>query len=334
VSDQLAAQFPTNPDVLDAQGRAQVATGDTKNAVFTYKRAYELAPKSDVIFKRYLSLLLMAKNFPEARTLLQQAVDRTPANAGLKIDLVRVEAQADGIDAGIAKARGFAKDDPENAVYDLVSAELYEKAGRKDEGRTLLEKAVASRPSNTGLIVGLASFYARSGDLGKAEALLIGKIKESPDNAALHLAMAVLYQDTKRLSDAIGEYERVVSLKPSDASALNNLAWLYQHQGDLAKARNFAERAIVLAPQAGPIADTLGWILLAQGDTAKSLTYLTAANAAVPRDPNIQYHLAAALSRSGKPADARVLLEKLLGSGTTFADKAEAEQLLQQLKNG
>ena len=53
-----------------------------------------------------------------------------------------------------------------------------------------------------------------------------------------------------------------------------------------------------------------------------------------PRDPSIQYHLAAALGRSGRPADAKALLEKLLGSGVAFADKAEAEKLLQQLKNG
>ena len=73
---------------------------------------------------------------------------------------------------------------------------------------------------------------------------------------------------------------------------------------------------------------------MAQGDTAKALTHLTAASAAVPRDPSIQYHLAAALGRSGKSADAQSLLEKLLGSGVEFGDKAEAEKLLTKLKNG
>jgi predicted Zn-dependent protease len=136
VADQLAAQFPANPDVLDAQGRALVAAGDSKGAVSTYKRAYELAPKSQAVFARYLTLLLAEKNFTEARTVLQQGVDRNPANAGLKIDLIRVDGQAGGVDAGIAKARSFAKDDPDNAVYDLVSAELYEKAGRNDDART------------------------------------------------------------------------------------------------------------------------------------------------------------------------------------------------------
>jgi hypothetical protein len=41
-----------------------------------------------------------------------------------------------------------------------------------------------------------------------------------------------------------------------------------------------------------------------------------------------------ALKRIGRPADARAMLETLLGSGVSFADKAEAEKLLQELKQG
>jgi thioredoxin-like negative regulator of GroEL len=53
-----------------------------------------------------------------------------------------------------------------------------------------------------------------------------------------------------------------------------------------------------------------------------------------PKKPDIQYHLAVALNRLGRTTDARERLETLLGSGVTFSDRAEAEQLLQQLKRG
>jgi hypothetical protein len=55
---------------------------------------------------------------------------------------------------------------------------------------------------------------------------------------------------------------------------------------------------------------------------------------AMPRNPNVQYHWAVALNRSGKSADARNVLEKLLASGGEFENKADAEQLLTKLKNG
>jgi hypothetical protein len=44
--------------------------------------------------------------------------------------------------------------------------------------------------------------------------------------------------------------------------------------------------------------------------------------------------LAVTLNRLGRAADARARLETLLGSGVTFSDRAEAEKLLLQLKQG
>ena len=95
-----------------------------------------------------------------------------------------------------------------------------------------------------------------------------------------------------------------------------------------------AERAFAAAPTAPHIDDTLAWILLAQGETKRAMTYLTVANSAAPSNPDIQYHLAVALQRVGRPADAKAMLETLLGSGVSFTDKAEAEKLLQDLKRG
>ena len=105
-------------------------------------------------------------------------------------------------------------------------------------------------------------------------------------------------------------------------------------KGDLAKARGLAEQAVAAAPRAPLIGDTLGWILLAQGEADKALTYLSAASLSAPKNPDIQYHLAVALNRLGRTADAQARLETLLGSGVTFSDRAEAEKLLQQLKRG
>jgi predicted Zn-dependent protease len=126
----------------------------------------------------------------------------------------------------------------------------------------------------------------------------------------------------------------VIEDNPGNPAALNNLAWLYQQQGDLASARELAERAFNLTPGSAQIADTLGWILLTQGEGGKALAYLSAANYAAPLNPNIQYHLAVAFQRLGRPADARAALERLLDSGVSFADKTDAEKLLQDLKRG
>jgi cellulose synthase operon protein C len=331
---ELAAQFPANVEVLDAQGRAQIAAGDTDGAASTYKSAHELAPGSRPILSRYVTLLKTAKKFPEERTVLQAALDRDPQNAPLKGDLIRVEADIGGLEAGLAKARMFANDDPGNSAYDLVSAELYENAGRRSEAVVLTDQVAATHPSDDNLILALFRLYTGADDLAKAESVLNVRLKSDPKDFTIRSVLAGFYLAQKKYEAATAEYTRLVAERPTDPVALNNLAWLFQRQGNLSKARELAERAFAAAPAAAQIDDTLGWILLAQGETDKAMPHLSAANSAAPHNPDIQYHFAVALQRVGRAADALEMLETLLGSGVSFTDKADAEKLLNELKRG
>lgn len=265
-ASQIAEQFSTNTDVLDAKGRAQTAAGDTDGAIATYKRIYELSPNSVPAMAGYVAQLNGAKKFSEARTVLQAALARDPKNDQVKVALIRIESEIGGMRAGLAKARGFAGEDPGNPLYDIVSAELYEKAGRRDDAIDLLEKAVANRPSSDALIGALSGLYARTRDPGKAEAVLNTRLKADPKDVAIRSTVALLYLEQKKYDEATAEFTRVVAERPADAAALNNLAWLYQQTGDLARARRLAEQAVASAPQASQQApqadDTLGWILV------------------------------------------------------------------------
>jgi predicted Zn-dependent protease len=252
----------------------------------------------------------------------------------VKADLIRAEAEIGGMRAGLAKAKAFAGEDPGNPLYDIVSAELYEKAERREDAVNLLEKAVVAQPSADSLIGALSALYARTGDPAKAESVLNARLKVDPKNIAIRSRLASLYLEQKKYDDAITEYARVVAEGSSDPAILNNLAWLYQQKGDLAKAHRLASQAVAVAPRAPQLEDTLGWILVAQGEADKALTYLSAANLSAPKNPDIQYHLAVALNRLGRTADAQAMLETLLGSGATFSDRTEAEKLLQRLKRG
>src|SRR5260370_15793395 len=98
---ELVQKFPENVDVLDAQGKVQIASGNNNGALSTHKRAYELAPNSLPILSPYVERLKAAKNFPEAQTVLQAALDRDPQNASLKAELIRNEVQLARIGAAI-----------------------------------------------------------------------------------------------------------------------------------------------------------------------------------------------------------------------------------------
>ena len=265
--------------------------------------------------------------------MLQAALERDPKNTSLKGELIRVEADIGGLEAGLAKARRFANEDPGNSIYDVVSAELYENAGRKSEAIALADQVAGTQPTDDDLTLALFRLYTRADDPTKAERVLNARLKADPKDFAIRSVLAGFYLEQKKYDPAIAEYARLVAERPADPAALNNLAWLYQRQGNLPKARELAERALAAAPAAAQIGDTLGWILLAQGETDKAVAHLSAASSAAPRNPDIQYHLAVALQRVGRRADAQAMLEALLGSGVSFTDKAEAEKLLQELKH-
>ena len=248
VAGELVAQFPRDANAQVAQATAFLGSGDTKNAISSYRRAYEIAPNSIPILSRYVSLLTSAKELREARTVVQEAVARDPRNAPLKGDLIRLEAEVDGLDAALAKARGFTKDDPENSVYDLVSAELYEKAGRPQDAVALLETAVAARPSADSLTTALSRLYTSVGDLTKAESVLTRRLAADPKSLTVRAALARLYQTIGRIDDAKKSYEELLSQSSTDVAALLGLAEIAVVQKKFAEATEYITRARTAAP--------------------------------------------------------------------------------------
>ena len=330
----LAGQFSSSAEVAVAQARVLVLSGDQAGAIDAYKRAYAIAPNSPQILAPYLALLAAAKRFPDMQAVLQSRLDHDPSDQAVKRQLILVAAEIGGLDAGLAKAQGFAKTDPNNPIYDLVSAELYEKYGKSADAIGVLQKLANAHPTDDAVTIALSRLYSRGNDPTKAESVLTERLKATPDSLPLQRALGDLYIAAKRYPDAIAAETHIVDKHADDAAALNNLAWLYQQVGDLNKANEYADRAVAIAPRNGAIEDTLGWVLLARGQTDQALSHLQTASTASPSDPSIQYHFAVALDRAGRSAEARDALEKLIGSGASFSDKADAEKLLAELKRG
>jgi Tfp pilus assembly protein PilF len=114
---------------------------------------------------------------------------------------------------------------------------------------------------------------------------------------------------------------------------LNNLAWLYYETGD-ERAEATARRAYDLAADNAAVADTYGWILVEKGKVADGLAVLSRAAGQAPENPDIRFHHAAALARSGESGRALEILDAVLASNPAFASRAAAEQLRGQLASG
>ena len=262
----------------------------------------------------------------------RRGAGRRAGKSAIKGDLIRVEADIGGIDAGIAKAREFAGQDPKNPAYDLATAELYEKAGRLSRCDRAARKAASRAAGRAGHADARAALSARGAARQGRNAA------EGPPRKGTGRCRGAACLGGANICSASSTILPASNMNGSSPgrrvrSSHSTTSWIYQKQGDLAKAKEAAERAVALAPRDAAIADTLGWIMIAQGDNAAALKYLKTAGAS-SRDPDIQYHLAVALQRTGQAADAKALLESILGSGGAFRSKADAEKLLQELQKG
>jgi Flp pilus assembly protein TadD len=87
----------------------------------------------------------------------------------------------------------------------------------------------------------------------------------------------------------------------------------------------------VVVPNQPEVIDTLGWLLVQNGDTNRGLVLLQETTTKAPHVADIRYHMAAALEKAGRRAEARKELDRLLKSSKTFPERDKAEPLREQL---
>ncbi len=129
------------------------------------------------------------------------------------------------------------------------------------------------------------------------------------------------------------QYQKLITQSiPSSkrAWALNNLAEIYLIEKDYSSAVQVSQQAheMLLSPT---IIDTYGWSLVLSADIDKGLSYLRQAFSMSSTNPEIKYHIAFALVKSNRPAEAKRLLKSIVKIPDFFADKDLAKELLNSL---
>ena len=105
---------------------------------------------------------------------------------------------------------------------------------------------------------------------------------------------------------------------------------MYASWGDQ-RALARAESAYEWAPRQAETLYSLGWLYVQRGDMNRGLELLRAAYSRASRRPSIRYHLAVALSRTGRPDEARSHLEEVLKAKDLGKLEPEVQRLLQEI---
>ncbi len=328
----LEANNTENLAVLEAVSRAALASNEIDMAILKLRRMMDVARESPRDLNRIAQMQQQAGDNKGAYDSLSRAVFVDPTYLPAQASITRLEAGMGEIDKALARANDIRTMHPELATGDLLAGDVLMRAKRPAEAAVAYERGL--KKQEDGVLV-LRLYLARRDADGNAPPLelLQDWLDRHPDDMVVKRTLAGEYARLDRLDEAVSLNEELLALQPNDPVVLNNLAWLYQKTGN-PDALEYAERAYALAPNQANAIDTLGWILVQRGEVSRGLTLLRDAQARAAGDPNINYHLAVALSKLGRTAEAREKLQALLNSGRGGDIADEAKALLEQLSEG
>jgi putative PEP-CTERM system TPR-repeat lipoprotein len=316
---KLAATQPDDPRVVRALGLTQANSGETANAVASFRKLATLLPQSPEPW--YLAAMAQgaAKDMKVVAESLDKALAIQSNYLPALVAKVQLQQQSQQFERALEGIRSIQALYPDQMTGYMLEGDLRLRQKEFAPAVTAYQSAYAKTP-NSQTAMRLANAQWQAGEREPALATLQQWLTSEPKDHQARLQYAMYLQEANRKPDAIAEYEKLSEQLPDNGVILNNLAWFYYEAGD-ARALRYAERAHDKAPDNPEIADTLGWILVQRDEALRGLELLQKAAVRAPQQPSIRYHLAAAYAKLGRKDAAREELAKLTGVSERFQSK-------------
>lgn len=323
---RIAGKMPVQ--LLPTLGSVQLAAGQEQEAKRSFADLVAAEPNDLSAIFGSVDLLVRLKDYPAARQVLDDAVQRQPTSLPLLQARTRVDLLASGVDAALTTADRLRANPAYMPGAATLRGGIYMGAQRYKEAASAFRDEFLKDPSSA-LVVALAQALNAASDANGAADELLKWQTAHPDDPAVAQLLGTFDITAHRYDAAERNLQIALKAQPSDLVALNNLAWIYQQKGDK-RAREYAQRAFEQAPTP-EVTDTLAWILVQQGEAGKAAQLLQSASAGRPQNFAIKYHLAVALNDTGRSAEAVEVLRPIVASAESFDERPAAQALLSQL---
>ncbi len=243
------------------------------DSLAAYQNAYDVNPNAGQTMTAVVNEYLRSKQMDKAESFLQAALKANPANAEALVLTGQIQ---------------LIKNEP-------------------DAAKKSLEDAVARQPKYAPGYIALASFYAnKKNDINEALNVINAGLQQQPQNYDLHLFLAGIFERKGQFESAISEYKSMLKDQPGSMVVANNVASLLaDHRTDKASLEQANSLAMMLKKSDIPeFKDTIGWISYRRGDYAAARSMLEDAEAKLPKNPIVRYHLGMVYEAVGQSAKA------------------------------
>jgi len=325
----LAANYSSKLPALLSLARVYLALNDGNNARQVLQEATRVADFDAPQQVQIGRMQLAAGNVDGATYNVQKALQSQTGDLGALLLQVEVEARRGDPAKVDAALKTLNSTHPGKVQTALVGAHVAMSRGQFAAAQAGYRTVFEKEPSTPNAIL-LARALVAAGELDKALAMLEGWAKKSPNDITALKAVAGVQMQAGRNEAAKKNYQQILALQPTDIGIQLNYAQLLQRMGD-AGAVAVAEKALKQAPGNADAADTLGWILVQRGNIEGGLRHLREARLRSPSNGEIRYHLAFALAKLNRKAEAKEELTAALNAQPKLPLTPEVSRLKLEL---
>jgi cellulose synthase operon protein C len=328
-AQSAATAIPDSPAILDALGRAQLASGDINQALTTFAKVADLQPSSPLPQMRLAEANIVANNKNAALQNLRKALEIKPDHLDAQSALIQLALEAKNYSDATKIARTVQKQRPKEPAGYLFEGDIAALQKKYDVAveayRTGLKQGAFPE-----LAVKLHVALKISGKSSESDKFSTSWLSGNPKDANFRMYLANEALRSNNMGEAEKLYQSIVQLQPDNAIAYNNLAWV---TGQLKKdgAIAYAEKAVLLVPTQPAYLDTLAMLLMDKNDFARALEWQNKAVGLQPANGLYRLNLARILVKSGNKDQARKELDELAKLGDKFGGQAQVAELRKSL---
>ncbi|WP_317705224.1 XrtA/PEP-CTERM system TPR-repeat protein PrsT [Methylomarinovum caldicuralii] len=325
----IRSRHPDDPALLSLLAKAQLAARLPHRALETAKHLTKTDPDSPMGYYLLAQAHLQTGDHEAFRQALQTSLKLAPDFLPARhawIKLLAMEGKTKAVERELSQ---LAAKYPDNPQVLALQAWWAMRQHHPRQAVALYEKLLQRQPSSE-TVRNLAKALWQAGKPAEAIARLETWTHDRPRDADALYLLALMYQQAGDEAKSRQALQRTLQAAPNHVLALNDLAWRLRRTAPR-QAMEYAERAARIAPGAAWIADTLGAVLLENHEDERALRVLQEAAERAPQNPMIRYHLALAQYRQGLNDEARVNLRQALASKMGFAERPQAQALLERL---
>lgn len=342
-------QQPQNAQLLTVRSAAKAQLGDVPGAFEDAEAAVKLAPADEYAIALLASLYRQNARSDRAIEVVRAGIEKLPQSTDLRVVLADLELAHERLPEAEAQLVKVIELQPRELAHRYRLARFYMLTKNPQAAERALRDAVAAAPASVEAKVALVDLLATNQGIGKAESEMKAFAAKDASDGSLQLALARFYEMHGKADNAKKVYREIIEAQdtqPDGLMARNRLAAVLMQQsrvdeaqklvdevlkqnardndalilrGNLALARGDAPAAIadlraVLRdqPSSMPVMRALARAHLRNNELALAEETLRSAAQANPADRDARLELSQLLSQSGRPEQARPVLEQLV----------------------